>query len=79
MYLLFFLHLLIACLFDIQVVKVKPNDKDAKMKYSECSKIVKQKAFEKAIACNDHEKKPISETLNLDTISMKSVIFLFAG
>ena len=39
------------------------------MKYTECSKIVKQKAFEKAIACNDHEKKPISETLNIDTIS----------
>ena len=52
------------------MVKVKPNDKDAKMKYTECSKIVKQKAFEKAIACNDQEKKLISETLNLETISV---------
>uniref|UniRef100_A0A4W5RQM1 Serine/threonine-protein phosphatase n=1 Tax=Hucho hucho TaxID=62062 RepID=A0A4W5RQM1_9TELE len=32
------------------VVRVRPNDKDAKMKYQECNKIVKQKAFERAIA-----------------------------
>ena len=39
------------------------------MKYTECSKIVKKKAFERAIACDEQTKKPISETINLDTIS----------
>ena len=33
-----------------QVHKAKPSDKDAKAKYKECDKIVKLKAFEKAIA-----------------------------
>jgi len=50
-----------------QVVKVRPNDRDAKMKYSECSKIVKKKAFEKAIAYDD-EKKSMAESINVDTI-----------
>uniref|UniRef100_H2Z6Q5 Serine/threonine-protein phosphatase n=1 Tax=Ciona savignyi TaxID=51511 RepID=H2Z6Q5_CIOSA len=50
------------------VVKVRPTDKDARMKYNACSKIVKQKAFEKAIACDDN-KKPVSETINLENIS----------
>ncbi|CAK8676635.1 serine/threonine-protein phosphatase 5-like [Clavelina lepadiformis] len=54
------------------VVKVKPKDKDAKLKYTECSKIVKQKAFERAIACNEYDKKPIADSINLDTISVES-------
>jgi len=37
------------------------------MKYSECSKIVKKKAFEKAIAYDD-EKKSMAESINVDTI-----------
>nr|CAB3265115.1 serine/threonine-protein phosphatase 5 [Phallusia mammillata] len=53
------------------VVKVRPHDKDAKLKYTECSKIVKQKAFEKAIACDD-QKKPVSETVSLDSMSVES-------
>lgn len=52
------------------VVKAKPNDKDAKIKFSSCSKIVKQKAFEKAIA--GEEKKLVSETLNLENIAVES-------
>uniref|UniRef100_H2Z6Q4 Serine/threonine-protein phosphatase n=1 Tax=Ciona savignyi TaxID=51511 RepID=H2Z6Q4_CIOSA len=52
------------------VVKVRPTDKDARMKYNACSKIVKQKAFEKAIACDDN-KKPVSETINLENITVE--------
>ena len=45
---------------------MKPNDKDARTKFSECSKIVKRIAFEKAIAV---EEKPVSETIDLDSLS----------
>ena len=51
-----------------QVTKVRPNDKDAKAKFSECSKIVNRMAFERAIAV-ESDKKPIVETLNLDAMS----------
>ncbi|XP_078484593.1 serine/threonine-protein phosphatase 5 [Ciona intestinalis] len=52
------------------IVKVRPTDKDARMKYTACSKIVKQKAFEKAIACEDN-KKLVSESINLDNITVE--------
>jgi serine/threonine-protein phosphatase 5 len=38
------------------VVKVCPNDKDALSKLTECQKIVKRIAFEKAIAVDEHKK-----------------------
>lgn len=38
------------------------------MKFTECNKIVKKIAFEKAISVEDN-KKDISETINLDTMS----------
>uniref|UniRef100_A0A8C6T663 Protein phosphatase 5, catalytic subunit n=1 Tax=Neogobius melanostomus TaxID=47308 RepID=A0A8C6T663_9GOBI len=41
------------------VVRVRPNDKDARMKYQECNKIVKQKAFERAIASDEIKKSVI--------------------
>lgn len=50
-----------------QVVKVRPNDKDAKAKYTECNKIVKMNAFAKAIAVND--TKSVAETLDLENMS----------
>lgn len=50
-----------------QVVKVKPSDKDARAKFNECGKIVKRIAFEKAIAV---EEKPVSETIDLESLSM---------
>lgn len=51
-----------------QVVKVKPNDKDAKMKYQECSKIVKQKAFERAIAGDEH-RRSVVDSLDIESMS----------
>jgi len=53
------------------VFKARPNDKDAKLKYNECNKIVRQQAFEKAIAV-DTIKKCISESINVETMSVES-------
>lgn len=50
------------------VTKARPNDKDAKMKYTECNKIVKKIAFEKAISVED-TKKSIADSINLDAMS----------
>ncbi|XP_067830990.1 serine/threonine-protein phosphatase 5 [Heptranchias perlo] len=52
------------------VVKVKPNDKDAKMKYQECNKIVKQKAFERAIA-NDELKRSVVDSLDIESMTIE--------
>ncbi|XP_061434540.1 serine/threonine-protein phosphatase 5 [Lethenteron reissneri] len=52
------------------VVKVRPNDKDAKLKYQECSKIVKRKAFERAIASDD-SKKSVADALDLDSMAIE--------
>ncbi|KPP62546.1 hypothetical protein Z043_119264 [Scleropages formosus] len=49
------------------VVRVRPNDKDAKMKYQECNKIVKQKAFERAIA-SDELKKSVVDSLDIENM-----------
>jgi serine/threonine-protein phosphatase 5 len=46
------------------VTKAKPNDADAKIKYTECNKIVKQMAFERAIRVDD-TKKNIADSINL--------------
>lgn len=51
-----------------QVVKVRPNDKDAKLKYQECNKIVKQKAFERAIA-SDEQKRSVVDSLDIESMS----------
>ena len=51
-----------------QVVKVKPHDKDAKMKYQECNQIVKQKAFERAIAGDEH-KRSVVDSLDIESMS----------
>ncbi|XP_016835211.1 serine/threonine-protein phosphatase 5 isoform X1 [Cricetulus griseus] len=53
-----------------QVVKVKPNDKDAKMKYQECSKIVKQKAFERAIAGDEH-RRSVVDSLDIESMTIE--------
>lgn len=50
-----------------QVVKVRPSDKDAKAKYTECNKIVMMNAFAKAIAVNDN--KSVAEMLDLENMS----------
>ncbi|XP_009866417.1 PREDICTED: protein PPP5D1, partial [Apaloderma vittatum] len=50
-----------------KVVKVRPNDKDAKLKYQECHKIVKQKAFERAIASDEH-KRSVVDSLDIESM-----------
>ncbi|TNN56579.1 Serine/threonine-protein phosphatase 5 [Liparis tanakae] len=52
------------------VVKVRPNDKDAKMKYQECNKIVKRKAFERAIA-SDEIKKSVVDSLDIESMTIE--------
>ncbi|KAB7504811.1 Serine/threonine-protein phosphatase 5 [Armadillidium nasatum] len=52
------------------VYKTRPNDKDAKMKYTECQKIVKVMLFQKAIAVDD-EKKPVSDSINLEAMDVE--------
>jgi serine/threonine-protein phosphatase 5 len=52
------------------VRKVHPNDTDAKKKYDECNKIVRQEAFAKAIAS---EEKSIVDQIDISTMCM----FLF--
>ncbi|XP_025070091.1 serine/threonine-protein phosphatase 5-like [Alligator sinensis] len=52
------------------VVKVKPNDKDAKLKYQECNKIVKQKAFERAIASDEH-KRSVVDSLDIESMTIE--------
>ncbi|KAG8223861.1 hypothetical protein J437_LFUL005424 [Ladona fulva] len=47
------------------VTRARPNDKDAKLKFTECGKIVKKIAFEKAISVDD-TKKSIADSINLD-------------
>lgn len=49
------------------VVKLRPNDADARSKLSECEKIVRRIEFEKAIQ-SDKEKKCVADTINLDAI-----------
>lgn len=55
----------------LQVTKVRPNDQDAKMKYTECNKIVKKIAFEKAISV-DKKEVNIADSINLEAMSKYS-------
>ncbi|CAK9293909.1 unnamed protein product [Gordionus sp. m RMFG-2023] len=52
------------------VTKVCPNDKDAKLKYNACNKIVKALAFQKAIFV-DVPKKSIVDSVNLSNIEVE--------
>ncbi|CAD6198368.1 unnamed protein product [Caenorhabditis auriculariae] len=49
------------------VVKVCPNDPDARRKFEECQKIVRRINFEKAIS-TDHDKKSAADSLDLNSI-----------
>lgn len=46
--------------------KAKPKDGDAKAKYDECSKIVRQQAFEKAIRVDS--AKSVADTLDWEAM-----------
>lgn len=48
------------------VVKARPNDKDAAARCTECSKMVKMLAFQKAISVE--EKKNIADMINLEAM-----------
>uniref|UniRef100_A0A8C5M1G9 Serine/threonine-protein phosphatase n=1 Tax=Leptobrachium leishanense TaxID=445787 RepID=A0A8C5M1G9_9ANUR len=52
------------------VVKVRPNDKDAQMKFQECSKMVRQKAFERAIA-SDQTIRSVVDSLNIEGMTIE--------
>lgn len=57
------------------VAKRRPNDKDAAMKYTECNKLVRKQAFERAIS-NDIPEKTLAELYSdLESISMTKYIF----
>jgi len=58
----------------LQVAKAHPNDKDARAKFTECNKIVKRIAFEKAISI-DEAKKSVVDQINLDSMSKMQSIF----
>ncbi|XP_065655533.1 serine/threonine-protein phosphatase 5 isoform X2 [Hydra vulgaris] len=52
------------------VAKACPNDKDARLKYNECKKIVHQHAFAKAIKIDD--QKSIIESLDIESMAIES-------
>ncbi|PRP73190.1 serine/threonine-protein phosphatase 5 [Planoprotostelium fungivorum] len=53
-----------------KVVGILPKNAEAQEKFKQCEKIVRQMAFESAIATED--EKPLSETLDVESISVES-------
>lgn len=51
------------------VFKARPADKDAKMKYTECKKIVQQMAFQKAISVEE-TKKSVADSIDLESMAV---------
>ena len=56
----------------VQVRKAKPKDSDAKAKYEECSRIVRQHAFEKAIRVDS--AKSVVDTLDWEAIGERCML-----
>ena len=56
----------------LQVTKTRPNDKDAKAKYTECNKIVTMNAFARAIAVDDN--KSIADTLDINNMGQSHLL-----
>lgn len=54
------------------VAKRCPNDKDAQMKYTECNKIVKKMAFERAIAVDKVEKSLLEMCRDLESATIET-------
>jgi len=52
------------------VFKARPNDKDAKLKYTECKKIVQQIAFQKAISVEE-TKKSVADSIDVESMSVE--------
>lgn len=59
------------------VFKARPNDKDAKMKYTECKKIVQQIAFQKAISVEE-TKKSVAESIDVESMVLLLHLLLLA-
>lgn len=53
------------------VAKRRPNDRDAAMKYTECNKLVRKAAFEKAISCDIPEKTLAELHSDLESIEIE--------
>lgn len=60
-----------------QVSKARPNDKDAMSKFTECNKIVKRLAFEKAISCDVTDKTLAELHTELEFISKRRSYILY--
>lgn len=58
------------------VTTARPNDKDAMVKYTECFKMVKKLAFEKAISVEEN-KKNIADTINLEAMGKLSYLVIY--
>lgn len=57
---------------DFKAVKqLKPTDKDALLKYKACEKEVKREAFERAIHSDEPEQQPISDALDVESITVE--------
>jgi len=52
------------------IYKRKPNDKDAKLKFTECKKIVQQMAFQKAIAVEENTKS-VAESIDVESMGVE--------
>ena len=60
------------------VARARPNDKDAQTKFKECDKIVRRMRFERAIAVEEKQEKPMVETVR-EQLKMLSGCFFGAG
>lgn len=49
------------------VTKTRPNDRDARLKYQECQKVVKMMMFQKAIAV-DHDCRSVAAAVDLEAM-----------
>ena len=59
--------------------KVRPSDKDARAKYTQCKKIVQEQAFARAIAV-ESKTKSVCDELNLDSMGevlLQSFMYIF--
>ncbi|XP_045607414.1 serine/threonine-protein phosphatase 5 [Procambarus clarkii] len=52
------------------VTKTRPNDRDAKIKFSECQKVVKMIMFQKAIAVDD-DNKSVAQSIDLESMAIE--------
>ena len=55
-----------------RVCKVRPNDKDAKLKFVECRKIVQQIAFNKAIAVEEKAGASVAENIDIESMTVEA-------